>query len=99
MSSWTKVHLLELLFHTHHYNTSMMPKLVDTRYRLNDTEIGSNTSTTSAPCDDETPVSLEHDEVAECQRTAAQKLGYVSNVATPNLDHNVPHLAGMYWKR
>ncbi|PBK75762.1 hypothetical protein ARMSODRAFT_1079952 [Armillaria solidipes] len=54
----------------------MMPKLVDTRYRLNDTEIGSNTSTTSAPCDDETPVSLEHDEVAECQRTAAQKLGW-----------------------
>ncbi|KAK0236005.1 hypothetical protein EDD85DRAFT_1009868 [Armillaria nabsnona] len=48
-----------------------MPKLVDTRYRLSDTEIGSNTSTTSAPCDDEAPVSLEHDEVVECQRAAA----------------------------
>ncbi|SJL09748.1 uncharacterized protein ARMOST_13129 [Armillaria ostoyae] len=53
-----------------------MPKLVDTRYRLSDTELGSNTSTTSASCDDEAPVSLEHDEVVECQRTTAQKLGW-----------------------
>lgn len=73
----------------------MMPKPVNTRYRLSDTEIGPNTSTTSAPCDDEAPVSLEHDEVVECQRAAAQKLGYVSDVATSNIDPNVPPLVGM----
>ncbi len=72
-----------------------MPKLADTRYRLCDTEIGSNTNTTSAPCDDEAPVSLKHDEVVECQRTAARKLGYVSDVAIPNIDPNVPSLVGM----
>ncbi|PBL03502.1 hypothetical protein ARMGADRAFT_1157607 [Armillaria gallica] len=54
----------------------MMHKQADTRYRLSDTEIGSNTNTTSASCDDEAPVSPEHDEVVECQRTAAQKLGW-----------------------
>lgn len=73
----------------------MMHKQADTRYRLSDTEIGSNTNTTSASCDDEAPVSLEHDEVVECQRTAAQNLGHVSDAATPNIDPNVLPLVGM----